>query len=334
MTSDTLLTIVVPTFNRDATLRLLLDTLLVELLGLEDRIDVIIGDNASTDNTQVVSAVFQSAWPAAIVLRHAQNLGPDENFCRCIDEIKSRYFWIIGDDDLPKTGVIRQIVELLERENPDLVYLSSEWHKTVTSAAQGEPVGRLSHNAMSQLEFASRVNVWFTFISGMVISRDTLISTNGMEKIRRFAGSSLVQLGWVLGLLKDGKRFIHIPAPCMLAKAGNTSGYPLVTVFGKNFTRIVRETFGRDSPVATVMIRRNMMGFLPRLIWSTRFRNKGNFHSENVWVSLKSTFSGQFCFWLVLTPLCLAPKVIAFPFLLFTMAIARFLYIKDRMGIF
>lgn len=312
--SEKLLSIAIPTYNRADTLSLLLNTLSLELSGLENLVDVIIGDNSSTDRTLEVTATFEAIWPSTTVLRHDHNLGPDENFCQCIDRVNTRYFWIIGDDDLPKSGVIRNVVSLLKRELPDLVYLHSEWSKDITSASQGIPVDQLNYKTMSQLDFASHVNVWFTFISGLVVNREAFMRSHDVTEIRRYSGTNLVQLGWVLGVLKAGRRFIYVADPCILARAGNTGGYAVVTVFGENLIRIVIEIFGAKSQVTRVIIRRNIIGYLPQLIWNVRFGRIGDFSFGNAWNSLKCILSGYVYFWLILTPISLAPKPIAWSF--------------------
>ncbi len=84
-----LLTIIVPTYNRAECVALLLDALRAEIAPVQDRVDVIVGDNASTDRTAEVTATFAVSCSAGRVLRHAENVGPDENFCRCLDAAAS-----------------------------------------------------------------------------------------------------------------------------------------------------------------------------------------------------------------------------------------------------
>lgn len=139
--SSLLLTIIVPTYNRAPCLAMLLDALCVELLGLEGQVVVVIGDNASTDATPTVVAAFAGRWKATRVLRHVDNLGPDENFCRCIETVVTPYLWIIGDDDLPRAGAIQLLINLLRKHDPDLVYMTSRWAPTLSSH---EEAGRVN----------------------------------------------------------------------------------------------------------------------------------------------------------------------------------------------
>lgn len=329
MTTHKLLTIAIPTFNRADSLRLLLDTLVVELAGLEGLVDLIIADNASVDQTQDVTSAFQATFPTAIVLRHVQNLGAEENFCRCIDLMCTKYFWIIGDDDLPKAGVVRQVLALLGRESPDLVYLRSEWTKQIMGASQGIPVKQLGYKTLNKLNFARRVNVWTTFISGMVVNRETFLRSNDKTPTRRFAGTSLIQLGWVFENLRNGRKFIFVTDPCVLATAENSGGYAVITVFGENFTRIVNEVFGNGSPMATAIIRRTILNHISQLIWKARFRKASNFEKEIIWNCLRGQLSGWLGFWLLLAPINFLPRHISLVFVLISIGVGKLISAKD-----
>ena len=251
MTSAPLLTIIVPTYNRAECLELLLTTLAREMAELEGRVGIIVGDNASTDRTPDVTSAFAASAPAALVIRHDANLGPDENFCRCVERVTSRYFWIIGDDDLPRAGAIRHVLELLATHSPDLVYLESDWRPEIRDNDPHDPVRDEAPDLMVSLRFARRVHVWTTFISGIVVDRESLVAKQPPEQLRRYSNTSLVQLGWVLGTLKAGTRFLVVRQKCILATQGNTGGYSVLKVFGNNFPSIVSDALGADSPLRT-----------------------------------------------------------------------------------
>src|SRR5690349_9740053 len=117
MPAAPLLTLIVPTYNRADSLELLLRTLADECRGLAGAVSVLVSDNASTDRTPEVTRAAQAAWPELLVQRHPANCGPEENFCTGVERVESRYFWIIGDDDCPKRGVLAKIVSLLQERS-------------------------------------------------------------------------------------------------------------------------------------------------------------------------------------------------------------------------
>jgi glycosyltransferase involved in cell wall biosynthesis len=305
-----LLTIIVPTYNRASCLDLLLNTLAQELRGLEDKLRVVVGDNASTDNTPELTRSFLEVNPTAQVLRHGENLGAEENFCRCIDMVTTPYFWIVGDDDIPKNGVLSAVVALLEQDGTDLLYLSSEWMPAIRSASNGEHIGPLTVRTLSGEEFAREVNVWVTFISGMIVNRERLFALKPDLNIRRFTGTCLVQLGWVLPLLQEGATFKTIPQRCLLATSGNSGGYGLFAVFGTNFPAILEAVCGPSSGIARCINRQLGWVHIPRLIKGTRFGCVGAFLPEDI-VGNLSGFKGSLAYHLAMWPMIRFPRPLA-----------------------
>lgn len=307
-----LVTIIIPTFNRSESLSLLLDTLTCELKGIEGYVNVIIGDNASTDHTSAVTNVFLMAYPGALILKHSENLGPDENFCRCIERVQTRFFWMIGDDDLPKAGVIRKIVDFLISEDPDILYLNSEWMPNITSANDGEQVMKLTIKDLSRNDFARQVNVWVTFISGMVVNLERLHELNFELSLRRFTGTNLVQLGWILPLLMSGSRFYMALERCILATSGNTGGYQLLTVFGTKFPAILDTVCGPNSTERHSIVKALAWSYMPGLLWVSRFGRSASFLEENL-LSALSPLKSTLAYWVVIWPLAYFPKPLALP---------------------
>lgn len=316
MNDNKILTIAVPTYNRADNLALLLKTLGVELAGLEAYVDVIVADNASLDHTVAVTAAFAQAWPSAKVLRHDVNLGADENFCRCIDITTTRYFWLIGDDDLPKTGVIRQLVALLQQQKPALVYMQSEWVARIDNAQQGSPIAALRTEAMDSVAFAQHVHVWFTFISGTIVDREELMRLLQGQPIRHYTGSNLVQLGWVLPLLKSEHTFIFVHDAAVLATKGNSGGYALLTVFGINFTRIAKQCFPHHGKLARALIVGNLSRYLPDVVWTTRTARDGRHSEEDPWPTMRTLLGGSPWYWALIVPMGKFPRPLATPFFL------------------
>jgi len=307
----TLLTIIIPTYNRAEKLSLLINSLLSDLLQYQKNLQLIVGDNSSTDKTQKVLLDFHNQYPDVILLRHEENVGPEENFCLCLERVKSRYFWIVGDDDLPKAGVIAQVMEMLARSEVDLLYLNSEWLNHFEKSTDGERIGGMRFSRTSQKVFSEKVNVWVTFISGIIVNRERLMMLNPKLDARRFEGTSLVQLGWVLPMLVTGSNFYICSQRCILATGQNSGGYGLFKVFGSNLPAIVNEVCGTSSYMSQAVRRKLQWEFIPRLIMGTRFARVGNFAGENILASL-GAFEGSLAYYLALRPLILLPKFMAY----------------------
>jgi len=126
-------------------------------------------------------------------------------------------------------------------------------------------------------------------------------------------GTQLIQLGWVLPVLAAGERFVVLRETCVLATAGNSGGFQLMTVFGVNFPKIARSILGEKSPEAHAIIQRTLFGFLPGLAWNTKRGAIGNYLKEDAWPELRNTLGQYPVFWLTLFPIMRLPLAIAMP---------------------
>lgn len=116
-----ILTICVPTYNRAAELDHQLAWVAKEVRGLGDAVEVIVSDNASSDDTAAVVQRWSTEFddvPFASQ-RHPENLGWMRNFHSCYERAAGRYCWVIGDDDTVYDGSVRFVLDTL-RADPEL----------------------------------------------------------------------------------------------------------------------------------------------------------------------------------------------------------------------
>jgi glycosyltransferase involved in cell wall biosynthesis len=326
-----LLTIAIPTYNRADHLACLLDTLLVELSGLEEFVNIVISDNASTDHTPAVIKQFSSSWTGLCVIRHSSNIGMDGNFRACAEAVDGLFFWFVGDDDLPARGVVSFVIDLLKSFNPDLMYLSSCWMRNNHLVRREPLMGPLKYQILSRESFARRVHVWTTFLSGMVVRRSDVLSC--CSALNALSGTHLTQMSWVLERLRLGSRFIYIDTICVLANAGNSGAYSAVKVFGHHFPHIVRASLSDNASqvrIADKIIFRTLLCYLPGLVWSLRLGRLGNFSSEIVQDAMHPLLRAHPLTKLVLIPVANFPKPAAFLLLKLASICANFLVLIDK----
>ena len=113
MDAGPLVSIGVPTFNRERTLERTLRSALQQTYG---RIELVISDNASTDGTGRLCRAVAASDPRVRYLRQATNIGPTENFNTLFRECRGDYVMMLADDDWLDAGYVSACVELLERE--------------------------------------------------------------------------------------------------------------------------------------------------------------------------------------------------------------------------
>jgi len=109
-----ILSICVPTYNRCCYLRESLTSILSSAKGYEEKIQIIILDNASTDDTKIVVEEFQKIYPWIQYHRNAENIGPERNFYCVAQKASSEYIWIFSDDDKMEGNAISTIINRIE----------------------------------------------------------------------------------------------------------------------------------------------------------------------------------------------------------------------------
>jgi len=121
-----LLSICIPTRNRAETLRLTLANLLSEIAGVEDKIEVLVSDNASTDHTAEVLEAFA---PRIRFRIRPTNIGYFGNTVGLATEMaQGRWIWALGDDDLILRGGLERVLQVLESgAAPEVFYLNYGW---------------------------------------------------------------------------------------------------------------------------------------------------------------------------------------------------------------
>ena len=122
MNHTPLLSICVPTYQRAALLRIMLQTLMPQASALGTLVEVCIADNASTDDTAKVVAASTADSPGVMVRYHRrdENLGAIRNVVRCVlEQATGEFVWAMGDDDLLTPGALHRMIDAL-RAHPEM----------------------------------------------------------------------------------------------------------------------------------------------------------------------------------------------------------------------
>ena len=108
-----LLSIAIITYNRADILRETLKVIVHECQGLDDKIEVLINDNASTDKTKEVVRAF--AHPRFSYHQNPSNIGGSLNVLKVLERARGRYVLLHSDDDLLQEGSLSRILDAIAR---------------------------------------------------------------------------------------------------------------------------------------------------------------------------------------------------------------------------
>ncbi len=305
-----LLTIAIPTFNRRDRLSMLLESIAVQQEEVSGRVAVIVIDNASTDGTEGCCREYLERIRGMRYIRNPENIGAVRNVIKCFETSETEYCWIIGDDDLLRTGSLSLLVALLEIESPDLVHLSSLGFENEPLQENMRFEGGIEPLHLSGLDFCRLVNVYTTFISGMIVNRTRYLSGKTMADLPIVTETLFPQLNWVLRNIALGGKLIYIPQPLIQARAGASGGYNLYHSFSVDLVRMIDRSL--PGPLGETMKNRIVLAYLPGLVMSVRADSIGHFSikpEESRY--FRESYAGYPLYWLFVEPILHLPLSLA-----------------------
>ena len=305
-----LLTLAIPTYNRSVYLNQLLSILLEELAG-ETRIEVIISDNASTDDTPLLVEDYRQKGLTFRYLRNGTNIGPDANFLQCFEHAHGKYIWLFGDDDIIVPGGIRTILRLLTKNEYGLVYLSPySFRRDCVKERTSDRFGRFAERLTDGSQLVQRVGTMITFMSAVIINRDYYAALS-RQISSDLTGTNLIQLGWICPILAHSSSFLIVWEKLVGGRRDNCRGWGACQVFGVNLKRITHTTMADREDIATLLCNKTLIGWFPGTIMDIRRGTGSPLDSENIREVLEPTFSHNWRYWTHVYPLITLPVGLA-----------------------
>jgi glycosyltransferase involved in cell wall biosynthesis len=196
-----IVTIGMPIYNEDRFLEHTLESLLNQDY---ENIQILISDNASTDETGEIGARAASADDRVTYSRTDHNIGSAANFRRVQAMAAGKYFmWAAGHDEWSQNLVSESVAKLETKENTAIAFATSYWIDET-----GQRCERVA--GYSDTRGMDPMARFFTVFWGNmhpvlgVMRLDYLRRTRGMQS---FAGADLVLLSELV-LMGD---FVHVP---------------------------------------------------------------------------------------------------------------------------
>lgn len=128
MSSKYSLSICIPTYNRAPYLKDCLSAICAQLdknPSLLEEVEVIVSDNASTDNTLDVVNSFKNNYKNIKYVSNTTNVGVDKNIINSVLKAEGFYCWLIGDDDFIIKDGINFVVNFLEQNEVSILSVDS-----------------------------------------------------------------------------------------------------------------------------------------------------------------------------------------------------------------
>jgi len=207
-----LLTIAIPTWNRGDILDQALAAVLPQLANNKELIEVIISDNASTDNTNDVIEKHISKHDFLNIIHNKQNenTGYFGNFKKCRELSNGDYFWLLSDNDFVGNGLIDYILNILKNENPSFIFLRDWMHSDKISNKFN-----YSSKAYSVENAIEEFNYKTTLISAVVFRNN---KKNDSVLLEHFKGNTFLGFSFFLESLDKNEKAVEIRGKSLYIK--------------------------------------------------------------------------------------------------------------------
>jgi glycosyltransferase involved in cell wall biosynthesis len=305
-----LLTIAIPTYNRQTLLSTMLSVLEPQIAA-HPEVEVFISDNASSDGTEEAVRPYLERNPRIRYQRHSENIGPDGNFVSCLHSARGKYFWLFSDDDIIVPGALDELMSHLATDEFDLVYMTSYGFRNDFIAEKvADPLGRHFHRIASAGHFTKVVNIMFTFISGMIINKERF-DEMPHEDPATFINSNLIQLGWTLPLLRQHRRSLVLWTRPVAGLLGNTGGYAIGEVFGKQLVDVANRCLPDRPDLVAIILNFTISRWLPAMLYSIRCQNSARFALGSARASFRRAYGNNIRYWICTWPVLALPLPLA-----------------------
>lgn len=218
----------IPTYNRADFIGETIESIISQA---NDEIEIVISDNASTDNTNEVVRKYQRLFPQITYFRSDKNLGADWNYLKVVELAKGKYCWLMGSDDKIVNGAVNKVLHELKDECE--IYLLSaipcdpKMKRIINSPSR--PINSTKDRIFNLYDKNSLLNYFksvkllgglFSYISTIIFKREKWLSIN-FNKL--FIGSAYAHTFILLNICKQYCMLKYLIKPLVLCRTGYDS---------------------------------------------------------------------------------------------------------------
>jgi len=306
-----ILTIAVPTYNRSTKLAFLLTNLAPQLTN-KPRVELIISDNCSPDDTPFVVKSFVDAGLRCRYIRNREDIGPDGNFLQCYEMASGEYVWIFSDDDVILPGCVDTILRLIDNQDFDLVYLRPfTFFGDPAEDGQINPTPKIKvFSDASAFVHAVGLNGDFALISSVIVNKRKVDAVQHRQ-FEDGRNTNLIQLGWVFTALRNFQKGLFIQRGLFAVCAANPSrNFDIAKVFGVNWHKAASLFLDSESEVQNAVLNDQLYSWFPThwygLSKSARLTQTAPPHAL-----MRPLYGRRPLYWLCVYPLIMLPRLFA-----------------------
>ncbi|HLH77679.1 MAG TPA: glycosyltransferase family 2 protein [Candidatus Binataceae bacterium] len=242
------LSIGLPTYNRAEHLDQMLASLVPQL---DQRCELLIADDASSDATAQVIARYAAGSARIGWRQNAHNLGLDRNSLGLLEQAHGDYFWLCADDDIVLPGTVEKIYRALGHGPFSVLSLNTyvfrgRDYRQIYSRWAGLPAHGLERFERCD-DHLRRLSFRLSFAPGNIINgraaRAALIEP-GLREFIGLGAFGFAYLYVVLAVLSGAAPSALLREPC-IAQRWVDEGRTSLLTFGYTLPRLLEAFVGR-----------------------------------------------------------------------------------------
>lgn len=254
----------IPTYNFASFLPATLESIIAQA---DDRVQIVIIDGASTDNTPEVVEQFRQRFPHIKYVRRPARCGVDPDILESVRQADGEYCWLFSADDILAPHAVSLIRS--QMQFPWNVWLTNfglcdlhmnrlERHKILAVAEPTTFDWNQPGQRQAFLDLAETTTAFFSFISGIVVRRADWMSIPDQTE---FIGSCWIIAAHLFALANERGLVVRYDPGEALLKRGENDSFLSQGVTRRfdlsvsGFRRVAQHYFGAGSPEARAVSR-------------------------------------------------------------------------------
>lgn len=262
-----ILTLAIPTYNRadvlDETLRLM-----VSDPACDERVEIIVSDNCSTDHTSQVAAKY----PSVRYYRNEENIR-DANFTKILGYGTGLYLKLVNDTVRFESGMIEKMIAVIsqtDRLQNNLLFYENCF---------------LNENQRIEVadrkELLRQVSFYTTWTANFGIWRDDFMA---MEDKDRYVLTQFLQVDWTYRMVSNGRpTLVVFDHYFSIANLKNKGGYNFYKVFVNNYFGLIRSFNLPKIEIECEKYRLFRYFLLYNMYSFRRYKDKFSFTTDGEW---------------------------------------------------
>ncbi len=214
------LTIGIPTYNGSKYIKGMINSILIQLSDINQyELEILISDNASTDNTEDIIKEYINEYPTLFsYYRNTENIGGDRNVDNIFRKAKGKFVWICGDDDEIIIGHLKNVLEKIKNNKEISVFFANAriYNRDMTKILK-EQFLEIEERIYSPDQYYNFVGPNASLTPTIIVRRE---SWPFNEELNKYTKSDWVTLYKIYFSLRSGKAYC-ISQPCVKYRGGS-----------------------------------------------------------------------------------------------------------------